>query len=111
MRTTDDAADFDPTGGERPYRVGTNVTRNDAEGYWRVEIVGAPDDVGAVLIPAEMMAKIVEDDTTDPARMAALIPVYKDEIEYEIAICAMEHFEPEMGIIPLGRSNQSQSEE
>jgi hypothetical protein len=106
MRPPANDDDFDPTGGERPYRIGTKVTWDDTGDYWRVEIVGALDDVGGVLIPAEMMADIVDEETTDPARMAGLIMLFKDDIEHEIAVCAMEHFEPEMGIIPLGKSEK-----
>ena len=56
-----------------------------------------------MLIPTEMMATIVDEVTTDAARMVQLVSLFKDEIEREIAICAMEHFELEMGIIPLGK--------
>lgn len=103
MRPPANDDEFDPTGGERPYRIGTNVTWGDTGGYWRVEVVGASDDVGAVLIPAKLMATIANEVTTDAARMVQLAALFKDEIEREIAICAMEHFEPEMGIIPLGK--------
>lgn len=100
---------FDPTCGERPYRIGAAVAWHDEHRGWRVEVAGSSDGVGAIVIPAEMMIAIVEDRTTDPARMMELVALFKDDIEYEIAVCATQHFALEMGIVLLPKLEAQQA--
>lgn len=95
---------FDPTGAQRPYRIGSALAWNDTVDVWQLEIVNSWD-VAAVRIAAELMTDIVGEDTSDPVRMAKLIAQHKDDIEFSIAVCAIEHWEPELGIEPIAREH------
>ena len=93
---------FDPTSGERPYRIGSVLAWDDTVDVRQIELVDS-SDFAAVRIAAELMTDIVGEDTSDPVRMAMLIAKHKADIEFSIAVCAIEHWEPDLGIEPIAR--------
>lgn len=87
---------------EHPYKLGAKIEWLEDDDVWRLEIVD-DHNISAVLIAGDDIRNVVETDSRNPALLEALIRDHADDIEEMIAVAETEHWEPEMGVIPLVR--------
>jgi hypothetical protein len=87
---------------KRPYKLGRKIEWLEDDDLWKLDIA---DDlcIAAVLIAGDDIRNAVETDSYNPSLLEALIRDHADDIEEMIAIAEIEHWEQDMGVIPLCR--------
>jgi hypothetical protein len=91
---------------ERPFKLGAGIEWLEDEDLWKLDIADDPY-IAAVLIAGDDIRNAVETDSHNPSLLEALIRDHADDIEEMIAVAEIEHWEPDMGVIPLCHVPQS----